>query len=130
MRAVLRYDDLKDIGIPWSRKTVYAKIRAGQFPPPIYLGGNTSAWVAAEIHDWIKGRIAERDNPPAKTLANRTLAVRTAEARRIAAEQRKAKAAAEAEKLARMAGEAPRKRLATKPRKRTAEAASANNEAA
>jgi len=105
MRAVFRYEDLKDIGIPWTRKTVYAKIRAGQFPPPIYLGGSTTAWVAAEIHDWIKGRIADRDNPPAKTLANRSLAARAAEARRVAAEQRKAKAKDELTRLRRIAAE-------------------------
>jgi len=71
MREIFRFEDLKDIGIKWSRRTVYAKIRAGQFPPPIHLGGNTSAWVAAEISDWIKGRIAERDNASPEATALR-----------------------------------------------------------
>ena len=77
MRAVFRFEDLKDIGINWSRKTIYQKIRAGLFPRPIHLGGNTSAWVVEEIQDWIKARIADRDNPPPKILAARTLNART-----------------------------------------------------
>jgi prophage regulatory protein len=86
MRAVLRFNDLKDIGIPWSKKTVYAKIRAGLFPRPIHLGGNTSAWVADEIQDWIKARIADRDNPPPKILAARSLNARH---KRLATKPRK-----------------------------------------
>jgi prophage regulatory protein len=71
MRAVYRYEDLKSIGIDWSRKTIYQKIRDGLFPRPIHLGGNTSAWVADEIFDWIKARIKERDDPSPQTLAAR-----------------------------------------------------------
>jgi prophage regulatory protein len=78
MRAVYRFEDLKDIGIDWSRKTIYQKIRAGLFPRPIHLGGNTSAWVADEIFDWIKARIKERDEPSPQALAAReALSART-----------------------------------------------------
>jgi hypothetical protein len=125
MRAVFRFEDLKDIGIPWSRKTVYTKIGAGQFPPPISLGRNTSVWVADEIYDWIKGCIAERDNPAtvasreAKSAHARRANAASIEAQREAKRRRKLEAA----ELARMAAEAKPKR-----RKRIAETASANNE--
>lgn len=43
------------------RSAIYAEISAGTFPAPVKIGARASAWVAAEIQDWIDSRIAERD---------------------------------------------------------------------
>lgn len=41
-----------------SRSTVYERIREGQFPRPVGLGGRNVGWVEGEVTDWIQGRIA------------------------------------------------------------------------
>ena len=43
-----------------SRSTIYAKIGAGTFPPPIKLG-RASRWSIAEIREWMAAQRAERD---------------------------------------------------------------------
>ena len=37
-----------------SRSTVYRKIDAGTFPPPVHLGGNMVRWVLRDIQNWIQ----------------------------------------------------------------------------
>lgn len=46
-------------GIP--RSTRYEMIAKGLFPKPIPLGPRSVAWSAAEIAEWQRQRIAERD---------------------------------------------------------------------
>ncbi|MDC7694383.1 AlpA family transcriptional regulator [Asticcacaulis sp. DXS10W] len=41
-----------------SRPTVYERIRDGEFPRPVGLGGRTVGWVEGEVTAWIQGRIA------------------------------------------------------------------------
>jgi len=41
-----------------SRSTVYERIREGQFPKPVGLGGRNVGWIEGEVMDWIEGRIA------------------------------------------------------------------------
>ena len=36
-------------------------IAEGHFPKPVRLGPNSVAWVASEVEEWIRERIAERD---------------------------------------------------------------------
>ena len=36
-----------------SRAAIYAKIKAGTFPPPVRLGTNSVAWRADDIDKWI-----------------------------------------------------------------------------
>lgn len=36
-----------------SRAAIYAKIKAGAFPPPVRLGTNSVAWRADDIDKWI-----------------------------------------------------------------------------
>lgn len=43
-----------------SRSGIYAAIASGTFPSPVKIGAK-SAWVEAEVADWIDQRIAERD---------------------------------------------------------------------
>jgi prophage regulatory protein len=42
-----------------SRTQIYRLMAAGQFPASISLGGRSRvAWVEAEVHAWVEGRIA------------------------------------------------------------------------
>lgn len=58
---LISWDELKDRGIPYSRAQLYRKIRDETFPRPVKLGDNRTAFVAAEIDQWIEDRIAARD---------------------------------------------------------------------
>lgn len=44
----------------FSRSAAYAAIQAGVFPAPIPIlpGGRSTAWVASEVDDWLRARIA------------------------------------------------------------------------
>jgi prophage regulatory protein len=64
---LLKYDELSSLkGIPWTRTHIYREIRAGRFPGPVHLGGQTVGWPEPEIDDWIRARIAQRDTPEGK----------------------------------------------------------------
>ena len=41
------------------RSSLYAMVKAGQFPKPIKLSSRCSAWVVAELEEWIASKIAE-----------------------------------------------------------------------
>ena len=45
-----------------SRARIYEKMTAGEFPRPVRTGLRAVAWVESEIDDWLRERIAERDN--------------------------------------------------------------------
>ena len=45
--------------VPWSRSTLYAKVRAGEFPAPIRLSANTSAWRVEDVREWIRTKSAQ-----------------------------------------------------------------------
>lgn len=40
-----------------SKSQIYALISAGAFPPPVKLSERCSAWVEAELDEWIESRI-------------------------------------------------------------------------
>ena len=44
-----------------SKSTIYAMAKRGQFPRPIKLGEQASAWVEDEVSAWQRDRIAKRD---------------------------------------------------------------------
>ena len=46
-----------------SRSSLYARMKVGAFPKPVYLTPTTPAWVAAEVDGWIASLIARRDSP-------------------------------------------------------------------
>lgn len=46
-----------------AKSTLYQRIRAGDFPKPVPLGGRAKRWIASEIDQWIADRIANRDTP-------------------------------------------------------------------
>ncbi|MHB0973149.1 MAG: helix-turn-helix transcriptional regulator [Thiobacillus sp.] len=41
-----------------SRSSVFLKVKKGEMPPPIKLGVRATGWVAEEIDNWIKQRVA------------------------------------------------------------------------
>lgn len=44
-----------------ARSTVYKFIAEGDFPKPVKLGVRVAAWVEAEIQEWVKEKIANRE---------------------------------------------------------------------
>ncbi len=40
--------------IPVSRSTWWAKVKSHEYPAPVKLGANTTAWKAEDIHNLIK----------------------------------------------------------------------------
>ena len=58
---VLGDEGLRAKGISFSRMHRYRLIKAGKFPKPIKIGGNTNVWVEAEIDQYLKACIALRD---------------------------------------------------------------------
>ncbi len=59
---MLDLSDLRDRkGIKFSRQHLYRLVKAGKFPRPVKLGGNTNAWVEAEVDKYLTRRVEERD---------------------------------------------------------------------
>lgn len=44
-----------------SRSTLYARMKLGTFPKPVYLTPTTPAWIEAEVEEWIVTLVKERD---------------------------------------------------------------------
>ncbi len=40
-----------------SRSSIYEAIRRGEFPRPVKLGENSSAWIDTEINEWMRNCI-------------------------------------------------------------------------
>lgn len=62
---LLSHEDLRDLGIRYSRVQIWRKVKDGTFPAPIKLGEARNAWIEAEVVAWIEQRIAERDGEAA-----------------------------------------------------------------
>ncbi len=62
MMRIVRLPEVKAItGL--SRSTVYERIREGQFPKPVGLGGRNVGWVENEVVAWIEERISVSRGP-------------------------------------------------------------------
>jgi len=48
--------DLIERGIPYSRVQLWRLIKAGEFPRPVQLSKQRSAWREADIDDWMAAR--------------------------------------------------------------------------
>ncbi len=44
-----------------SRSHTYALAQRGEFPQPVKLTERSSAWVQAEVFDWVESRISARN---------------------------------------------------------------------
>jgi prophage regulatory protein len=49
-----------------SRSAIYDMVAKGRFPRPIPLGRRAVGWLAGEVDDWLKARVAERDQLQAR----------------------------------------------------------------
>lgn len=48
-----------------SYTSIFRLMREGRFPRPVKLSAKASGWIAAEVSDWLKERMAERDGAEA-----------------------------------------------------------------
>ena len=55
---LLKLQDVVDL----TGKSVTSIYTDTDFPRPIKIGARSSAWVALEVEEWIKRRIAQRDS--------------------------------------------------------------------
>jgi prophage regulatory protein len=59
---VLDYSALKpEKGIDYSPAQLWRLVNDGRFPKPIKIGGGRNAWLESEIDDYLRARIADRD---------------------------------------------------------------------
>jgi prophage regulatory protein len=61
MRKLIRFEGLKERGIPFSRVHIARLMKEGRFPRKIMIGANTVSWDEAEVDQYISDRVAERD---------------------------------------------------------------------
>ena len=59
-RLIRRHEVEKRTGK--SRAGIYESMDAGTFPRPVKIGPRAVAWVESEINEWLRQRIADRDN--------------------------------------------------------------------
>jgi prophage regulatory protein len=52
-QLLLSYEDLKPLGIHYSRMTLWRRMKDGTFPKAIKLGGNRIAWRKDELLAWL-----------------------------------------------------------------------------
>jgi prophage regulatory protein len=45
-----------------SRSSIYAMMKAGEFPKNVLLGARAVGWIDSEVNDWIEGKVASRGN--------------------------------------------------------------------
>jgi predicted DNA-binding transcriptional regulator AlpA len=57
---LLRFADLKRMGIVSNWQTLGRRIRDQGFPPGIKLGPNTRAWPQDQVMDWVASRPAAK----------------------------------------------------------------------
>ncbi|MCK1562456.1 AlpA family phage regulatory protein [Bradyrhizobium sp. 173] len=58
---LIAYDGLAAKSIPYSKPHLWRLEKAGKFPRRVHLGAGRYAYVVAEIDDYIRQKIAERD---------------------------------------------------------------------
>jgi prophage regulatory protein len=62
----LTFAELKAVrGIPYSRMHLDRLIKKGRFPRKVHLGDGRMGWIDREIHDYLLGKMAERNQVPA-----------------------------------------------------------------
>lgn len=44
-----------------SQSSISRYVKSGTFPKPVKLGDRAVGWVCAEVHEWMKSKIALRD---------------------------------------------------------------------
>lgn len=59
-RRLLSYEQLKEMGIPWSREHIYRLETKRAFPRRLYLSPQRVAWFEDEILEFLEAKAAER----------------------------------------------------------------------
>lgn len=57
---IMRLEEVMSV-TGYKRSSVYKYVALGSFPRPVQLTDRAVGWVSTEVEDWIKARIAERD---------------------------------------------------------------------
>jgi hypothetical protein len=65
---LLRFRDLKEIGLVKNWPTLKRRIENQGFPPGRILGPATRVWTETEVGLWFVSRPERRDNPPPENL--------------------------------------------------------------
>jgi prophage regulatory protein len=63
-RLLLSADDLRDLGIRYSRAQLHKMMARGRFPKPVRISDQRNAWVLSEVEAWRarrRGRLTEFD---------------------------------------------------------------------
>jgi prophage regulatory protein len=55
------YEELATRGIRYSKVQLWRLVREGKFPRPIKLSAQRKAWLASDLDQWIRDRIAATD---------------------------------------------------------------------
>ena len=61
MRFTRKLEVARQVG--WHPSHLMRMAKAGKFPKPIALGPNSTAFVESEVLDWMKSRVANRNDP-------------------------------------------------------------------
>jgi prophage regulatory protein len=64
MPRLLRYDELKDKGVVWTRMHLDRLEKAGRFPRRVHLSQRTVGWIEDEIDAFLAAKLAERNATP------------------------------------------------------------------
>jgi prophage regulatory protein len=56
----MREPDVLD-RVPFSKPTLHRKVKERSFPAPVKVGARAVAWITAEIDEWERRLVAERD---------------------------------------------------------------------
>lgn len=51
-----------------SKSSVYDLVKAGEFPRPVKISAHRSGWVKAEVDEWSRKRVEERDTAKPKRI--------------------------------------------------------------
>ena len=58
----LSFNELKPSkGVPYCRVHLMRLVEQKKFPAPVPVGAGRIAWVEAEVDDWLKAKVAQRD---------------------------------------------------------------------
>jgi prophage regulatory protein len=60
MPKLLLFDELKDSGVPFTRRHIDKLERVNKFPRRIAISAHRVAWIESEIVDWVAKQIATR----------------------------------------------------------------------
>lgn len=61
MQTLVALNELPSKGINYSRNYIDRMIKEGRFPKPVYLSPRRRAFVEAELDEWVKARVNQRD---------------------------------------------------------------------